>query len=1184
MNARRRVARQSLQDVEIHDINAHHRLKRQNITHGERTALLARHNALYAARRDTPCAESIAMECPDGCNPSLDQTAQSYPMDNDTLEAIVDGTMDDEYYMFAGQANDDDYEMETTEVDEMEKAEDKNKPAPTSSIPDPFDYVYSNIPKSTPVLKIEPDCSHCGAKKFQYEPKGFCCRDGKIKLVENDTPPELMRLWTSADPDAKHFRDHIRYFNGHFSFTTLGVSFDETIANMSSGVYTFLAHGQIYHNIHSFGPRESGPEHLELYFYDDDPTLDHRFRRSPSLDQDVIRSVANILRNNPYSETFQSLGQADDLANYRVTLNLDHRLDQRRGESGWHQGLPKNKITKQDASKQHDDDPDCNSRIHVSVRDYYCYKFQMRCGIFNLILHGGRLFQQFAVDMYIKVESSRLDYVRNHQKEIRADLYQGLMDSIQAGESRASAIGKRTVLPALFVGGGRDMKRRYMDAMALVQKYGKPDVFLTMTFRVFRAKLEDLKKQLFEKHMLGKVIAHVYVVEFQKRGLPHAHFLLIMSGRYKLTSAQQYDRIISTELPDNSKYKELYDMVTNHMMHGPCGPLNRRCQCMQDGKSKNHYPRDFNPSTSQGKDSYPLYRRRNDHRSKVVRGHPLDNRGHDRASVSINEAGSNGEIDEIQHYRDASQDLRDVLDKEDAGKSMLTAYFDANRQYEWARDILYRDFPMWFTWQPGGSTSFEDLRTIDGVVMPSFRAAAERRGLIEADNTLDECLTEAEVFQMPSSLHRLFATILVFCEPSDVLVLWDKHVDAMCDDYKRNTSSQYTVEQMLNLEQMATYNEIMSAINSAQGGVFFIDGPGGTGKTFLYRALLATVRGHGNLAVATATSGVAASIMPGGRTAHSRFKIPIGIDDGAYCSFTKQSGTAKLLQRASLIIWDEASMTKRQAVEGLDRSMRDIMGCQRLPFGGKTVVFGGDFRQVLPVFRKGTRSQITDATLRRSYLWDCMVQLKLVRNMRAQNDAWFAEYLLRVGNGTEEVNKEGHICLPLDICVPYKGDLDGLIDTVFPNLNDNLTDPNYITSRAILSTRNETSWLNGAFSKVAKTVHVAGSRTREKFQIAVSNLTAKLSKTHSHHPFRKLPGLPIAAVFHPSQKMFFVATKKIVQVYDLQKAQLVKKLESAVRENSSISIHPGGKLYVSCMLIKLIATYLVPELLHIALA
>ncbi|XP_066164591.1 uncharacterized protein [Oryza sativa Japonica Group] len=830
----------------------------------------------------------------------------------------------------------------------------------------------------------------------------------------------------------------------------------------------------------------------------------------------------------------------------------------------------------EDANARNGDDPDCNSRIRVSVRDYYCYKFQMRRGIFNPILHGGRLFQQFAVDMYIKVESSRLDYVWNNQKEIRADLYQGLMDSIQAGESRASAVGKRTVLPASFVGGGRNMKRRYMDAMALVQKYGKPDVFLTMTsnpkwdeitrelepvqtpqdrpdlvVRVFRAKLEDLKKQLFEKHILGKT---------------------------NMTASSRLS------FQTRKKYPELYNMVVKHMMHGPCGRLNGRCQCMRDGKCRNNYPREFNPTTSQGKDSYPLYRRRNDGKSRVVRGHPLDNRwvvpynpyllrmynchmnvevcssikavkylfkyhykGHDKASISINEANKNGEIDEIQRYRDArwvippealwciygfdichispsvrqlqlhlpnmhmlafdaDKDLRDVLDKEDAGRSMLTAYFEANRQHVWVRDILYRDFPMWFTWQTAGkywkkrdrggqvgrivcahpaegeryylrvllnhvagSTSFEDLRTVDGVVMPSFRAATERRGLIEADNTLDECLTEARVFQMPASLRRLFATILVYCEPSDVRGLWDKHLDAMSDDYRRNNACPHVVQQMvlidirgmlqsmgkeitsfsfpeideshdstrgdpreiieessigvetddmnlsdqLNDEQRSAFNKIMNAVGSAQGGVFFVDGPGGTGKTFLYSALLATVRSKGDIAVATATSGVAASIMPGGRTAHSWFKIPLNIEEGSCCSFTKQSGTAKLLQMASLIIWDEASMTKRQAVS--DNRCHST--------------------QVLSLGLYGS-----------------------IEACSQYEGAWFANYLLRVGNGTEEVNKEGLIGLPSDICGSCKGnetDLERLIDTVFPNLNDNLTDPNYITCRAILSTRNE---------------------------------------------------------------------------------------------------------------------------------
>jgi hypothetical protein len=203
---------------------------------------------------------------------------------------------------------------------------------------------------------------------------------------------------------------------------------------------------------------------------------------------------------------------------------------------------------------------DSGSRMWVTMREYYCYKFHTRPSIFNPILYGGRLFQQFVVDTYIKIESSRLDYIWNHQKEIRADLYQGLLDSVQAGENKGDNVGKRTVLASSFIGGPRDKLRRYLDAMALVRKYGKPDIFLTMTcnpnweeiknelkshqtpqdrpdlvVRVFRAKLEEMKKQLFEEHILGVVKACTYVVEFQKRGLPHPHFLLIMNEKYKLT-------------------------------------------------------------------------------------------------------------------------------------------------------------------------------------------------------------------------------------------------------------------------------------------------------------------------------------------------------------------------------------------------------------------------------------------------------------------------------------------------------------------------------------------------------------------------------------------------------------------------------------------------------------------------
>jgi ATP-dependent DNA helicase PIF1 len=312
-----------------------------------------------------------------------------------------------------------------------------------------------------------------------------------------------------------------------------------------------------------------------------------------------------------------------------------------------------------------------------------------------------------------------------------------------------------------------------------------------------------------------------------------------------------------------------------------------------------------------------------------------------------------------------------------------------------------------------------DLKTVDDVTLPTFCEAAERRGLLESDNTLDECLTERALFQMPSVLLRLFATILVYCEPSDVVVLWQKHKDSMSEDYQHRSQNKTQVEQMvlidirnmlqsmvkdintfplppiidayddaignarevyeeesikptegdvalkdsLNKEQRAAYNKIMSVVDTDQGGLFFVDGPGGTRKTYLYRVLLVTLRNQGKIAVATSTYGVAASIMPGGRTAHSHFKIPLTIDDGVVCSFTKQSGTTELLQKAYLIIWDEASLTKRQVVEALDNSMRDIMGRPRLPFGGKTIVFGGDFRHVSPVVRKGSRAQVVASSL-----------------------------------------------------------------------------------------------------------------------------------------------------------------------------------------------------------------------------
>ncbi|CAH9052040.1 unnamed protein product [Cuscuta europaea] len=222
------------------------------------------------------------------------------------------------------------------------------------------------------------------------------------------------------------------------------------------------------------------------------------------------------------------------------------------GESGWHAGIPKlpKQVGPRTKSRQPTMQPTsvasiymlfereaqnnvvANKRDNVSCREYSAYHFQVRHKDEYIVLHSGRLFQQFIVDMYIKIETQRLDYFRTQQRDVRTECLQGLMDSISVGETKACNVGQRVILPTSFIG-GRDMRRRYMDVMALVQRYGKPDIFLTITCnpnwpemkellkhsdeaqnrpdliaRVFRAKVEELKTEIIKKKKYLGLLMH----------------------------------------------------------------------------------------------------------------------------------------------------------------------------------------------------------------------------------------------------------------------------------------------------------------------------------------------------------------------------------------------------------------------------------------------------------------------------------------------------------------------------------------------------------------------------------------------------------------------------------------------------------------------------------------------------
>ncbi|KAG2678886.1 hypothetical protein I3760_11G025000, partial [Carya illinoinensis] len=195
---------------------------------------------------------------------------------------------------------------------------------------------------------------------------------------------------------------------------------------------------------------------------------------------------------------------------------------------------------------------------------------------------------------------------------------------------------------------------------------------------------------------------------------------------------------------------------------------------------------------------------------------------------------------------------------------------------------------------------------------------------------------------------------------------------------------------------------------------------------------------------------------PAGRTAHSRFKIPLNAYKSSTCNVSKQGNLAKLLRLAKLIIWDEAPMSTKHSIEALDKMLQDINDTD-LPFGGKVIVFGGDFRQVLPVIRNSTKEQQIDSSLASSYLWSILKKIKLTKNMRARLDPDFSHYLIEVGNGNAPITIDENIEIPKEMTIPYTNDLDSLnslLDAVFGNISnypDNLIE---MSNRAVLTPKN----------------------------------------------------------------------------------------------------------------------------------
>jgi hypothetical protein len=276
-------------------------------------------------------------------------------------------------------------------------------------------------------------------------------------------------------------------------------------------------------------------------------------------------------------------------------------------------------------------------------------------------------------------------------------------------------------------------------------------------------------------------------------------------------------------------------------------------------------------------------------------------------------------------------------------------------------------------------------------------------------------------------------------------------------DYNREELADRVTQNVakFNLPQRTIYDAVMHSVNNNIAKVFFLHSAGGCGKTFVCNTIAAAVRAQGKICLCVASSGIASLLLDGGRTAHSTFRIPLAVNETSTCNITRRSHLYSLLRDTSLIIWDEVPMQHKHAIEAVDRTLRDLLDNQS-PFGGRIVLFGGDFRQTLPVIPHGIRQQFISASLRRSYIWEHVQMYYLHQNMRLEQTPEmqnFATWLLNVGAGLELDNNE-RISIPQNMICPHYT-VDSLVEEIYPDLHVGDKEDQYFLDRNILACTNE---------------------------------------------------------------------------------------------------------------------------------
>ncbi|PNY15928.1 ATP-dependent DNA helicase PIF1 [Trifolium pratense] len=502
----------------------------------------------------------------------------------------------------------------------------------------------------------------------------ICCQKGEVKLPLLKRPPKLLLdLINGHDRRSSNFKENIRAYNSMFAFTSMGGQINDNI-NDGSGPPQFILGGQNYHRIGSLLP-EAGttPKFAQLYVFDTQNEVNNRAKafssdnkntKKDAIDLTLVKDLQDMIYScNPLAQAYRKVKDAfESGSEHHFSLRLYRNREK---DSRMHNIPTADEVAGLIVGDF--EDSDIGRDVIINERKYGLTRIHETHVLFlplqyPLIFPRGengwepnipRYFEQeFVVDSYTMLEAQRLSFIRENQSKIRQDVLSGLQEAVDRGDVDASLVGKRIIIPDSFTGGPRYMFNNSQDAMGICKRFGYPDLFITVTCnanwpeirdfirpkglqpsdrpdivcRVFKMKLDQMMFDFKKNQIFGKVIGGMYTVEFQKRGLPHAHMLLWLDVPHKIKSGNDIDKLISAEIPHPKLYPKLHAVVSSFMMHGPCGDANLSSPCMNGSRRcSKFFPKKFKSVTSIDDEGYPSYRRRDTGVFVDKKGVKLDN-------------------------------------------------------------------------------------------------------------------------------------------------------------------------------------------------------------------------------------------------------------------------------------------------------------------------------------------------------------------------------------------------------------------------------------------------------------------------------------------------------------------------------------------------------------------------------